>query len=258
MAYDINVALERLEKNLQNLQSAKEQVESTVSANAELQKIVSGYVASVNSILEETLQLKQEVTTMKSQKIVEIKEAVELVEKLCNDITRSFKNDTKETLRVFDTENSKLSQAIVELHNFQTKLEKSIEVSSSVDTKLDKTSKEVLILQSTQKENFDTVAQQLEEQMKALVQKINETSQALTEQLIGLDTFLKEIELLDKDIQTKCNQIVQTVNDTYIAVENLNKCITEQHIANMKAINLNRWIFVGGIILLTILHIVIK
>ena len=99
MAYDINVALERLEKNLQNLQSAKEQVESTVNSNAELQKIVNDYVTSVKSVLEETLLLKEEVATMKSEKIVEVKEAVDLVEKLCSDIIGSFRNDTKESLR---------------------------------------------------------------------------------------------------------------------------------------------------------------
>ena len=95
MAYDINVALERLEKNLQNLQSAKEQVESTVSASAELQKIVSGYVASVKSVLEETILLKEEVATMKSQKIVEIKEAVDLVENVMWSYHRVFQKRYK-------------------------------------------------------------------------------------------------------------------------------------------------------------------
>ena len=94
MAYDINVALERLEKNLQNLQSAKEQVESTVNSNAELQKIVNDYVTSVKSVLEETLLLKEEVATMKSEKIVEVKEAVDLVEN-CVVIYRVFQKRHK-------------------------------------------------------------------------------------------------------------------------------------------------------------------
>ena len=36
MPYDINAALERLEKNLQNLDSARKQVENTVNASNNL------------------------------------------------------------------------------------------------------------------------------------------------------------------------------------------------------------------------------
>ena len=40
MAYDINLALERLEKNLQDINSAKEQVEDTINASSQLQNVV--------------------------------------------------------------------------------------------------------------------------------------------------------------------------------------------------------------------------
>ena len=40
MPYDINAALERLEKNLQNLDSARNQDENTVKASAELKSVV--------------------------------------------------------------------------------------------------------------------------------------------------------------------------------------------------------------------------
>ena len=44
MPYDINTALERLEKNLQNLDSAREQVENTVNASNDLRQIVRDYI----------------------------------------------------------------------------------------------------------------------------------------------------------------------------------------------------------------------
>ncbi|MCI6644133.1 MAG: hypothetical protein MSH18_08055 [Bacteroidales bacterium] len=258
MAYDINVALERLEKNLQNLQSAKEQVESTVSANAELQKIVSGYVASVKSILEDTLLLKQEVATMKSQKIVEVKEAVDLVEKLCSDIIGSFRNDTKESLRAFNTENGKLSQAITELQRFQIKLEKSIEVSSSVDTKLDKTSQEVLGLQSTQNENFASAAKQLESEMEELAQSISNESQSLSEQLSAIKEQIEKIDALGRDTQALCNQIDSNVSQIQASIEGLQTLMAEQHEETLKNININRWILIAGIVVLATLHFLVK
>ena len=46
----INQALVQLESDLQSLQSAKEQVEKTVGASAELQKTVGEYVASVKNL----------------------------------------------------------------------------------------------------------------------------------------------------------------------------------------------------------------
>lgn len=43
----INKALGQLEKDLQEINSARSQVESTVKASTELQKVVSDYVSSV-------------------------------------------------------------------------------------------------------------------------------------------------------------------------------------------------------------------
>lgn len=258
MAYDINVALERLEKNLQNLQSAKEQVESTVSANAELQKIVSGYVASVKSVLEETLLLKEEVATMKSQKIVEVREAVDLIEKLCSDIIGSFRSDTKETLRAFDTENGKLSQAITALQHFQVKLEKSIEISSSVDAKLERTSKEVLGLQNTQKENFSSAAKQLESEMQNLAQSISNASQSLSEQLSAIQEKIEKIDSLGHNTQTLCSQIDSNISHIQASIEDVHTLITEQHEETRKGININRWILIAGIVFLAALHFWVK
>ena len=39
MAYDISLALERLEKNLQDINSAKKQVEDTINASSQLQNV---------------------------------------------------------------------------------------------------------------------------------------------------------------------------------------------------------------------------
>ena len=74
MAYDINLALERLEKNLQDINSAKEQIEDTINASSQLQNVVNGYVASVNAVLQETILLKEEIAKMRVQKVTEIKE----------------------------------------------------------------------------------------------------------------------------------------------------------------------------------------
>ena len=49
MAYDINEALLRLETNLKNLDSARKQVEMTVSESQNLQHIVENYVSAISN-----------------------------------------------------------------------------------------------------------------------------------------------------------------------------------------------------------------
>lgn len=195
---------------------------------------------------------------MKSQKIVEVKEAVDLVEKLCSDIIGSFRNDTKESLRAFNTENGKLSQAITELQRFQIKLEKSIEVSSSVDTKLDKTSQEVLGLQSTQNENFASAAKQLESEMEELAQSISNESQSLSEQLSAIKEQIEKIDALGRDTQALCNQIDSNVSQIQASIEGLQTLMAEQHEETLKNININRWILIAGIVVLATLHFLVK
>ena len=50
MPYDINTALQRLEQNLNDLTSARQQVEDTVKASSELQETVAEYVSSIETL----------------------------------------------------------------------------------------------------------------------------------------------------------------------------------------------------------------
>ncbi|MDY4250431.1 hypothetical protein [Bacteroides pyogenes] len=258
MAYDINVALERLEKNLQDLASAKEQVENTVNASVQLQRVVDDYVTSVNAILQETIRLKEEISEMKNQKVAEVKKAMELINNSCTEIIYSFKKGTNETLYEFNAENDKLAKAITCLQDFQAKLEHSIEISTSVDLKLNETSKNVISLQNKQNEGFIKVAEQSEREMKELAKSISDTSDSSKEQFSAIQALLKKIEMLNKDIQVKCNQIDQTSSRTYSTVEDLAKQIAEQHQASLKNIKINRWIVIVGIITLAALHFIVK
>ena len=50
MAYDINAALERLETNLTEVESAKKQVEETIATSESLQQIIGRYSESLSSM----------------------------------------------------------------------------------------------------------------------------------------------------------------------------------------------------------------
>ena len=157
MAYDINLALERLEKNLQDINSAKEQVEDTINASSQLQNVVNGYVTSVNTVLQETILLKEEIGKMKNQKVTEVKEAVAAIEASCTAIISAFKEDTSSILADLSSENDRLTKSNEFLRVFQTKLEQSIEITSVLKTKQDKVSADVLSIHNSQQEATENI-----------------------------------------------------------------------------------------------------
>lgn len=57
MAYDINAALERLENNLAEVESAKKQVEETIATSESLQQIIGRYTNTLNAMGKISLHL---------------------------------------------------------------------------------------------------------------------------------------------------------------------------------------------------------
>lgn len=90
MAYDINKALERLEKNLCDVDSARKQVEKTVACSTDLQNIVNGYVASLDSLVQDIEQLINDLTKYKSLKTTELETSIKKIEDACERTMDSF------------------------------------------------------------------------------------------------------------------------------------------------------------------------
>ena len=66
---------------------------------------------------------------------------------------------------------------------------------------------------------------------------------------------------MDKDfgkLSKQTEELQRAVTKTQMAIEDLGKQIYEQHMANLKNININRWILIIGILLIAALQSVIK
>ena len=244
MAYDISLALERLEKNLQDINSAKKQVEDTINASSQLQNVVNGYVTSVNTVLQETILLKEEIGKMKNQKVTEVKEAVAAIEASCTAIISAFKEDTSSILADLSSENDRLTKSNEFLRVFQTKLEQSIEITSVLKTKQDKVSADVLSIHNSQQEATENISKQYDQ----LSQRMDASITVLT------DSMDKDFGKLSKQTE----ELHRAVPKTQMAIEDLGKQISEQHVTNLKNININRWILIIGILLIAALQFVIK
>ena len=244
MAYDINLALERLEKNLQDINSAKEQVEDTINASSQLQNVVNGYVASVNAVLQETILLKEEIAKMRDQKVTEIKEAVTSIEASCNTIIAEFKKNSSSILTDFVSQNDRLAKSNEELSAFQTKLEQSIEITSGLKTRQDEISADVHSIHNKLQESTENISKQYGQ----LSQKVDADMTMLTK------SMSKEFSRLSE----RTEELNRAITKSQRVIEELCKQISDQHADNLKNININRWMLIAGILILAALQFIIK
>jgi len=94
MAYDINIALQRLEENLQSLDTARNQVKSTVEASGRLQQTISGYLSAINSFVEEVKGWERQLVEDQKKSVSEAKKGISEVKTLCTQVASDFKEDT--------------------------------------------------------------------------------------------------------------------------------------------------------------------
>ena len=261
MPYDINTALKRLEKNLQNLDSAREQVENTVNASNNLRQIVRDYIKSItelrSDILEWEKQLKQSQDNLSSK----VQDTFTTLETSCDAISAKLKSSTNETLNKFSKQNIILGERVDELIILRKDLKSAMsEIGTIKDTLAQLTmvfnrSKEnqdqalsniigrVAELPVTVKGYTDGVAQQMDERHKEFCKKIDD-SITKTEIVIQKLDSLTEAYL---NIQKTCDDIKNSVGD-------INNLVTTHYGFLSKSININRWIVFVGIIILVALH----
>lgn len=248
MAYDINVALERLEKNLQDISSAKQQVEDTVNASSQLQNVVNNYVASINDVLQETLRLKEEIGKMGNQKVTEIKEAVTAIEANCNTIITEFKKDTSDILADFVSQNNKLAKSSEVLNTFKKKIEQSIDMSSDLITKLEHTI-EITATLKTKQDKISTDVLSIHHSLKESSESISKQCDQLSQRVDASRTMLADAmskEFRRLFIQTE--DIKRNISKNENAIEKLGKQIADQYASNRKSILINRWLILIAIL----------
>lgn len=261
MPYDINAALERLEKNLQNLDSAREQVENTVNASHKLRQIVRDYINSItefrSDIQEWEKQLKQSQDNLSSK----IQDIFTTLETSCDAISAKFKSSTNETLNKFSEQNVILGERVDELIILRKELKSAMsEIVTIKDTLAQLTmvfnrSKEnqdqalsniigrVAELPVTVKGYTDGVAQQMDERHREFCKKIDDSITKTEIVIQKLDSLTEAYS----NIQKTCDDIKTSVSD-------VNNMVATHYDSLSKSIKINRWIIIAGIIILVALH----
>lgn len=276
MPYDINTALQRLEQNLNDLTSARQQVEDTVKASNELQKVVAEYVSSIETLCTRLKRwdadlgnressLSHEIESMVTQLTTSSTQIVSLFLKSVEDTTSEFSNNTNAEITKFVEQNNKLAERVQELNKLREEIKKSTgeiqaikessaqiskdlkESQEGQDVLLDEIKAKVLATDTSTQEIITTLGT-ISQSISTSFNNLSSKCDALTNDIAGLAQLCQSIQsaatAIGSSIQNSTSQLESKINDTKEAIS--------------KAVNINRWIIIAGIILLAILQFVIK
>ena len=133
MAHDINKALETLEQNLKDLESARIQVEKTIKASGDLQSTVKEYASAVKALCVSLGQMGSDWDDRGKAILDDFENRIKA-------LTKEFSNETKEKVKQFDNQNKALSSSVEKLSGISTELSG---IKQSLENKLDNLKDEV-------------------------------------------------------------------------------------------------------------------
>lgn len=274
MAYDINAALERLENNLVEVDSAKKQVEETIATSESLQQIIGRYSETLSTMSKDISAFIEEIRNFQDMKTSDLGSAIDAIKTSCECVIDKFNVDVKAAIKSFDekfaetivkfgSENEKLRIHVNNLNSLQEVLNKATKDVNEVEKKVDILATELKNSQDEQDKALASVESSLESlpssvksHAEAMVSEVKNRAldlKAKSEEIIGIVS--KAIQTLDNQksilIETKglCNGIKDDI-------ENLKSSIESQFESMKSAININRWITIIGILALIVLHFI--
>lgn len=272
MPYDINTALERLEQNLQDLDSARIQVENTVNASNDLRHIVNEYVESITKLYADVQEWEKQLKKSQTSLSEQVQDAFIALKKSSETISESFKNSTDNTLSKFTEQNLILTERVNELGTLRQELKTAMseivviknilttltnvltESQQGQDKALANIIGSVSELPVTVKGYTDDVMQQMDERHRAFNHKIDNI-------MVNIETVMqKQDELASScaNIQSSCNGLQSSCNNIDKSIVDFRGAMEEMHMRLSKSININRWIIVIGIIIIMVLDFLTK
>lgn len=274
MAYDINAALERLEKNLSEVESAKKQVEETIATSESLQQIIGRYSDSLVELNSEISKFILEVQNYQSLKTSELDLAISKIKTSCEGVVIKFNTDVKdskdafnaelsETLTKFGYENNKLTEQVTKLNSLHDALDIATSEVKEIEKKMDGIAKVLKDSQGEQDRSLDNIKSSLTSLPANITSQIDGVINTININAVDLNTKADEIEKSIVSAIQKLNTITSVLSETK-TICNAIKSDIAQLKKSMdfglsevgRAINVNRWILVIGIIVLIILHFI--
>ena len=276
MPYDINSALQRLEQNLSDLTSAREQVMNTVQASNKLQETVAEYVSSIETLCSQLRRWDSDLGERESSLSHEIGNMISQLTSSCSQIVASFNNSVVETTSTFSNkteaeiskfveQNDKLAERVQEMNAFRNAIKKATGEIQTIKEALQQISNDLIDSQDGQ----DAVLNEIKEKVNAIststsniIQTLANLNQSLDTGFSNIDakadTFISDIANLSNLCQSIQSATTSLGNSLKEATSQLEGKINETKESITKAASINRWLIIAGIIILAILQFIIK
>lgn len=212
----INQALVQLESDLQSLQSAKEQVEKTVGASAELQKTVGEYVVSVKNLCITLKTWENNLKTRESSLGHDVASSIADIERSCSSLITAFNSNVDQATTTFQTGTKTVLDRFIDENN---KLTEQVESLNDLQEQIKKASEDIQLL----KDSLSQISTDLKESQNEQDESLNDIQQ----KVINLPSQVHEETLSVVQAVSELNTVCQNINSSVItSITNLNKDIT--------------------------------
>lgn len=279
MEEKINQALAQLESDLQNISSAREQVEKTVGTSNELQEVVAGYVSSLDSLLTNVKDWVKEISSFQGSNITGIEKSIGNIQKSCDKVIEKFTNSTdkvsdnlkqktEDELSKFESANTKLASQVDKLAKLDEHLKSATSAIDSVKDKLGEVLKELKDSQNTQDKSLEALGKGQEklcsksDEIKTSCGGISKSLDSVSSTIEGISTVVNdsknEIFEIKRNTDTYRNEIRSDISKLDEKVTALSTQLDATTKALLKSSNVNRWIVIVGIVALAVLFFVVK
>lgn len=280
---ELLVSLAKMEASLNEVESARKQVESTVNASSELQREVREYVSTVKALCVSLQSREAELRAHKETISREYEEAISSVGLTCTEVIRLFETEVNKTGTGFKTK----TEPIIEKYTEQIgKLENHVQGLNALRDEINKTTseidyvKETLIQISTElKESqdgqdtvlidiklkgdeisnkFDAIVSSeddIAEKLHSISNNLNESFSLLNKKVDTISSNLSSVEDYSQTIITKISQIESSLE---LSTKQITTSINDFREASGKSIKINQRIIIVTFILLAILYFIVK
>lgn len=276
----INEALLQLENDLQEIDSAKKQVEKTVDASIALQTEVRSYVDAVNEMCVKVKNTANNFKTNTESSLKDFKEQNDILTERVNELN-NLREEIEKAAKEINTLKDTLAQISKDLKDSQEAQDAVLnEIKQKVhevsDAIANKANRIINMIESFSKEvssgirslherfdNQDAVLNDIKQKVLIALESIENLSNRLVNKIESLSQEIKSgirslHERLD-NLGSALSQMEQNIkSDLQSSTDIIKSTIEESNKQTAKNININRWIIIVGIILLAILHFVIK
>lgn len=263
MAYDINSALERLENNLKDIDSARLQVEKTITSSNNLQSTISSFVKSLKSLHGDVENLIADLERYQTLKKSDLEASVDNFKSSCDSAISAFNNSIELSSSTFKTkmdatlssiqgESTKLATQVKELIALKDTLNSSTNATKGLENKLDTVSRDInqsLKNQDTVLSSIKTIADNTKVQIGSIVSMLESNFASLNSDAKSIIDNTNTIISKQAELKETCGKIESELD--------LIKKSTEAIFNSLnKDIKMNRMLIIIGIIILVALQFV--